>query len=75
MLTRLIEEARAEMIAAQDESYKKFDEYMSEVFSDHAAAEDLKAAMDRAWDECQRAEGVLEGLLRAQKYLNARATA
>lgn len=73
MLASLIEEARAELHAAQDEAYKKFDEYMTA--PDDGDDEKREKAMELAEYAYHKAQGVMEGLIRAQEYLQMRATA
>ena len=75
MLARLIEEARAEMHAAQDQACKKFDEYMTAPLDGDDAEKKREMAMESAWNDYHRAQGVLEGLMRAQEYLSVRASA
>ena len=71
MLTGLIEEARKELHKAQNEADAKFDEYMTAPFDGNDREREL--ALDAACHEMYTAEGVLEGLNRAQAYLDAQA--
>ena len=73
MLTALLDEAQQELDAARKKFQAKFDEYMLAPVDEHG--DEREQAMETAWSDYQRAEGVVAGLERAAHFLNARLSA
>ena len=73
MLTILLDEAKLEYQAAMDTAYEKFNEYMLAPHDNEENEKSREKAMDDAFSKWHRLEGVIEGLKRAQKFLDSQA--